>query len=141
VLFPGLFLAPFRANADPVRFAPIAEITVVLLRFVALFSVFDTLNIIFASAIKGAGDTRFVMTMIIVMSVGGLIIPSYVVLVLLRANIYVGWVIVTAYIILLGFAFLARFLRGKWRSMRVIEQPPHPVPPAVPAAPATEHEV
>ena len=33
--------------------------------FVALYSVFDSKNIIFASAIKGAGDTRFVMFMIV----------------------------------------------------------------------------
>jgi MATE family multidrug resistance protein len=140
LLLPEVFLAPFAANADPLTFEPIRRITLTLLKFVAIFSVFDTMNIIFASAIKGAGDTRFVMGMIIGMSLGGLVLPSYVVLVVLGADIYAGWILITAYIVILGFAFLTRFLGGKWREMRVIEQASHTVPPTYPAAPSTEYE-
>ena len=92
----------------------------VLLRFVAIYCVFDAMNIIFASAIKGAGDTRFVMLMILVLSVGLLVIPSYLTLVVFDRGIYLAWVFITAYIVILGFGFLFRFLGGKWKSMRVI---------------------
>ena len=33
----------------------------VLLRFVAAYCLFDALNVVFAGALKGAGDTRFIM--------------------------------------------------------------------------------
>ena len=83
---------------------------------------FDTLNIVFSSALKGAGDTRYVMYMVVLVSLAALVVPSYVALVLLGADIVVGWVILTVYVIVLGFAFLFRYLGGKWKSMRVIEE-------------------
>ena len=122
VLVPSIFVDPFASRADPASFTAIRKITVVLLRFVAVYSLFDALNVVFASAIKGAGDTRFVMFMIAVVSSVVLVIPSYVVLVLLDAGIYTGWTIASAYVSILGLIFLFRFLGGKWKSMRVIEQ-------------------
>jgi MATE family multidrug resistance protein len=139
--FPGVFVAAFSAKADPAAFEPIGRLVRVLLRFVALYTVFDTLNIVFASAIKGAGDTRFVMTVIVGVSIGLLVVPCFVALVVFKADIYVAWAIISGYIILLGGIFLARFLSGKWKSMRVIERAPHELPPTYPEAPATEYEL
>ena len=140
VLTPNLFLRPFAARADAERFAEIREMTIVLLRFVAVYSVFDTLNIIFAAGIKGAGDTRYVMVMIFSISLLVLVVPSYVVLVVLHKGIYAGWTLASAYIILLGFAFLLRFLGGKWKSMRVIEEVSPSLPSTWPEAPIPELE-
>jgi len=117
---PAIFIKPFASQADPVSFVPIQKITITLLRFVAIYSVFDTLNIIFSAAIKGAGDTRFVMFVIAITSSFLLVIPTYIILVLLHANIYAAWAITTIHAIILGFIFLFRFLGGKWKSMRVI---------------------
>ena len=103
-----------------------------LLRFVALYSIFDTMNIIFSSALKGAGDTRFVMFMIVGLSGGVLAFPTWLAITVLGLGVMTAWTLATAYVILLGFAFYFRFLRGKWKSMRVIEVPPHlPNIPAV----------
>lgn len=121
VLVPDIFLAPFASQADPDQFFSVREITVLLLRFVAVYSLFDALNVIFASAIKGAGDTRFVMFAIAIVSWVGLIIPSYIVIIMLDAGIYSAWAIASSYVCMLGLIFLFRFLGGKWKSMRVIE--------------------
>ncbi len=127
-LTPGFFLRPFAASSDPESFEIIARLTAVLLRFVAVYTLFDALNIVFSSAIKGAGDTRFVMWMIIVLSTGVLVIPSYVAIILLHASVYVCWVIASAYVIALGIAFFFRYRQGKWASMRVIETAAPSVP-------------
>jgi MATE family multidrug resistance protein len=124
VLIPDLFVAPFAHQADPEGFAEIYGYSVVLLRFVAIYCLFDTMNIIFCSAIKGAGDTRYVMIMTTFLSVFILIIPVYLTVEVLEAGLMVAWVFATAYVISLGVAFYLRFLGGKWRSMRVIEQKP-----------------
>ncbi len=118
---PGIFLSLFAAQADAESFAGVRPIAVVGLRFVAVFSLFDTLNIVFSSALKGAGDTRYIMFVALLVSSVALVIPSYIALVLLDADIALGWSILTAYIIVLGFTFLFRYLGGKWKSMRVIE--------------------
>lgn len=122
VAVPGLFIEPFAAKSDPWVFSGIWNLTVVLLRFVAVYSLFDTMNIIFASALKGAGDTRFIMFMIVGVSLFVLVIPSYIGLVLLDGGLFMGWTFATLYGIVLGLGFLLRFLKGKWKSMRVIEE-------------------
>jgi MATE family multidrug resistance protein len=124
VLVPGLFLAPFGAYAAPGAYTEIRGLAVVLLRFVALYSLFDVLNIVFASALKGAGDTRFVMYLIAVLSTGILIIPSYVAIEVLGAGILATWAIGTAYVSILGIAMYFRYKAGTWKRMRVIERQP-----------------
>ena len=122
VLVPDVFVAPFALRADPGEFSEIYGYSIVLLRFVAVYSVFDTMNIIFCSAIKGAGDTRYVMLITVMLSVFLLIVPVYLAVVIFEFGLMVAWVFATAYIILLGFIFYFRFLGGKWKTMRVIER-------------------
>jgi len=122
VLVPDVFVAPFALGADPGGFSEIYGYSVILLRFVAVYSVFDTMNIIFCSAIKGAGDTRYVMLITVILSVFAFVVPVYLTVVIFEFGLMVAWVFATAYIILLGFIFYFRFLGGKWKTMRVIER-------------------
>jgi len=121
IFTPDLFLWPFASQADPASFGQIRETTVILLRFVAFYSIFDTMNIIFAAGIKGAGDTRFAMLLGIGLSMFGLALPIYIAIGLLGQGLYTAWTIATFYVCLLGLAFFLRFLGGKWKAMRVIE--------------------
>lgn len=53
----------------------------------------------------------------------------------LHKGIFSAWLMASIYIGLLGFGFLFRVLGGKWRSMRVIEEPGHCIavcPPEIP---------
>jgi len=124
VLLPDLFVAPFALKADPEDFSEIYHYSIVLLRFVAVYSIFDTMNIIFTSAIKGAGDTRFVMLLTVLLSLFVLIIPTYLAIVVFEYGLMVSWLLATIYIIVIGVTFYLRFLGGKWKAMRVIEQAP-----------------
>ena len=122
VLVPDVFVAPFALRANPGEFSEIYGYSIVLLRFVAVYSLFDTMNIIFCSAIKGAGDTRYVMMITVLLSVFLLIVPVYLAVVIFKLGLMVAWVFATAYIILLGLIFYFRFVGGKWKVMRVIER-------------------
>lgn len=132
--FPGVYILPFASQADPSQFAHIGALAEVLLKFVAVYSLFDTLNMVFASAVKGAGDTRFVMLMVLALSISGLVVPSYIAVVLLHKGIIAVWIIASCYISILGISYLVRFLTGKWKHMKVIEHIPSvsPVCPEVP---------
>ncbi len=138
---PELFLWPYSLQSDPAAFEPIRQLTAILLRFVAVYSLFDAMTIIFASAVKGAGDTRFAMYAILVISWIIFILPSYLALVVFKQNVYVGWSIASSYIITLGLTFLFRFLQGKWKTMRVIEEVPPFIPPVLSANPVSEYEI
>ncbi len=124
IAVPGLFLAPFQTESDPVSFINIKNIAHILLRFIAVYTLFDALTIIFSSAIKGAGDTRFVMYMILALSICVLIIPLYSAITWFGASIYVCWTIASIYVAILGISFYLRYRNGKWQNMRVIESAP-----------------
>ncbi len=135
VLFPKIYLLPFAAQSDPGQFMLIQQMTIILLYFVAFYCIFDTMNIIFASALKGAGDTRWVMITSVIFSWTTLIIPTYLSSVVYNWGLYITWAFVTLYIMMLGIAFLIRFLGGKWESMRVIEDAPIAVVHVLPESP------
>jgi MATE family multidrug resistance protein len=125
VLMPEPLLDLFKAgNHSEVQYAEIKETGVVLMRFVAVFCLFDGLNLVFSGAIKGAGDTRFIMWTIAVLTLGMMIIPVYLAIEVLGAGIYTAWTLVTAYACALGMAFMLRYRKGKWKRMRVIETVP-----------------
>jgi MATE family, multidrug efflux pump len=121
VIIPEIFLWPFGVRADPASFVPIKEVVIILLRFVAIYSLFDGLNIVFASGVKGAGDTRFVLVMIFGLSLLGLAIPTYLAMIIFKLGLMAAWTIITAYVIMLSFVFLFRFSSGRWKTMLVIE--------------------
>jgi MATE family multidrug resistance protein len=125
VLSPEPLLNLFRAGTHtPEEFAEITSLGVILMRFVAVFCFFDAMNLIFSSAIKGAGDTRFIMWTIAAISLGTMIIPTYLAIEVFDAGIYTAWFLVTLYGCLLGVAFMLRYRQGKWKKMRVIESAP-----------------
>jgi multidrug resistance protein, MATE family len=124
VFMPEPLLHLFRMqNQEAAQYAEIMGLGVILLRFVAVFCLFDSLNLIFSGAIKGAGDTRFIMWTIAAMSLGLMIIPTYLAVAVFHAGIYTVWTIATLYVCALGLAFMLRYRQGKWKEMRVIEEP------------------
>lgn len=118
---PGLFLRPFAWQSPSADFAATARLTAQLLRFVAIYSLFDAANMIFSGALKGAGDTRFVAAASIVLSWLLMLLPSFVTLYFFNAGINWLWFFVTLYVVGLGIVFFMRFQKGFWQSMRVIE--------------------
>lgn len=99
---------------------------------------FDALIIVFSAAIKGAGDTRFVMVMVGSLSIGLLAVPTYLMLEVFDQGVFAGWGVLTVYVMVLALCFFLRFQGGKWKRMRVIEEPPPALPPNLPAAPPPE---
>ncbi len=122
VFLPGYLVAPFVRGMDFAQMPAISGMTETLLRFVALYSFFDAMSIIFSSALRGAGDTSFVMKAVLLVALCSLIIPAYLAVFLFHGGIYICWWILTVYAILLGFTFYLRFRHSRWKSMRVIEK-------------------
>ncbi|HEY1406464.1 MAG TPA: MATE family efflux transporter, partial [Spirochaetota bacterium] len=127
LFYPHLFLDPFLSGGRYSHTGEIMNVAIVLLRFVAVYTIFDSLNMIFGSALKGAGDTKFVMLSNIGLTLFVLVIPSFVLIRFAHANIFGAWYVAALYIVILGLCFLIRFLTGKWTLMRVIEEVQVPV--------------
>ncbi|MBN1787456.1 MAG: MATE family efflux transporter [Sedimentisphaerales bacterium] len=136
---PDVFMLPYKFGADAAQFEVLKPLVSKLLIFVAFYCLFDTGNIIFSAAIKGAGDTRFVMITSVVLNWTMVVVPTYLAVRFLdgRARLYGAWTAFTLYVCALSVIFFLRFLGGKWKSMRVIEKAPV-LPDMIPAIPTVE---
>lgn len=125
-LVPQLFMLPYKLEASPQQFEAMRPIVKNLLYFIAFYCIFDTGNIIFAGALKGAGDTRFVMWITIFFNWLLMVIPTWIAVTFLQgaARLYAAWAGLTAYVCVLAFILFLRFSAGKWKTMRVIEKAP-----------------
>ena len=121
VLFPHVFADLFISKSrSSQEMEVILPVTIMLLRFVAFYSFFDSASIIFSCAVRGAGDTIFVM-IVSIFSIIALAFPTYIAVYWLEAGLNTCWVIATVYISALSFVYYIRFKQGRWKKMRVIE--------------------
>jgi MATE family multidrug resistance protein len=121
VLLPELLLAPYAAGADPATFGEVARLTGVLLRFVAFYTIFDTMNVIFAAGLKGAGDTRFPVLAAFGLSWLLMVGPSWLLCVSGPYGVLTGWTCASLYVLVVGVLMMRRFQGGGWRTLRLIE--------------------
>jgi MATE family multidrug resistance protein len=92
----------------------------VLLRFVAAYNLLDAAQMIFVSALKGAGDTGFILRVSMVMATS-LAIVSYASVSLWNLGLYGCWALIACWVWALGAVYYLRFQQGKWRKMRVTD--------------------
>ena len=123
-LVPKVFLIPYASNADPESFSAVSKTAILFLKFVAVYALFDAMSLVFSAAVKGAGDTRFAMAVSVSLSWTCMVIPGYLAAFVFHAGILWMWFFLSLYISVLGIVFLLRFLRGKWKTLRVIERVP-----------------
>ncbi|HMP78405.1 MAG TPA: MATE family efflux transporter [Pirellulaceae bacterium] len=120
VVFPDLVLFGFFQAEPTDNREEIRAMGIILLRFVAAYNLFDAMNLVFSFAIKGAGDTHFVMYVSFVMAVL-LVASTWLLRNILNLGIYECWMLVTGWVCILGIVYWLRFRQGRWLSMRVVE--------------------
>ncbi|MDK1032588.1 MAG: MATE family efflux transporter, partial [Planctomycetia bacterium] len=127
---PRVLLAMFAH--DPNLSAEFFELGTRLLRYMMFFCLLDAVYIVYASAIKGAGDTRFVMWVVALLSFTVWVIPTYVCLEILKLGIEYAFFFAVLYGGVSVLIFYLRYRGGKWESMRIIEAAAPPTVPPVP---------
>ena len=119
--FPDWIMMVYALDSDPVRFEEMRPILRPLLLFIAGYCVFDAFQTVFVGALKGAGDTRFVLgghffagcaTIF-----GGLLVNHYTG----WGGLYYWWSVIFFWVVLLAVIFTLRYLHGGWQTKRVIE--------------------
>lgn len=100
-----------------------------LLMLMALWGLLDTINLVLAGALKGAGDTRFVMWYSIAMAWGLFVPGTWAVIEVWNGGILGAWAFLAFVIMVISTGFYWRFKRGAWKRIEVIE-PETPPPPA-----------
>ena len=92
-----------------------------LLGMMALWGMLDAINLVLGGALKGAGDTRFVLAYS-ALATWLVWIPGELFLLLrLDAGLMVAWLWMTVFVFLLAIGFWVRFRRGKWKAIEMIQ--------------------
>jgi MATE family multidrug resistance protein len=101
---------------------------------VALYSIFDMMNVMFAAGLRGAGDTRYPLALTLILAWVAMLVPAWIACVKLGAGVYAAWTAASAYVFFLGLLLLRRFRAGRWRSLRIVEPDFRDLDPATSAA-------
>jgi len=121
---PDLFLLGFfrDGTATSAEQADVRELTATLLLFVAAYNLLDATQMILVGALKGAGDTQFLLRVSLVLSIllGGF---SWLSVEVWKLSVYECWTLIVFWCLLAAVTYVLRYRQGKWRAMRVIEQP------------------
>lgn len=127
VFFPGFYTRLFFSPDSACTIGELSSITSKLLGIVAVWGIFDAINLVYSGALRGAGDTRFV-----VVAAGSLAwffwIPGILYLYFIRdAGIVSLWLFTSFYVAVFALVFFLRFRRGVWRRIDLLGRK-HDVP-------------
>ena len=127
LLFPRPLLGLFRPHDIPIEnFVAVSETGGLLLRFVSAYIFFDALYMICIGVLKGAGDTRFIMWSIGILSLTVMILPLVIGVEVFGAGLYYAWSCATGFVFFLFVVSFWRYCQGRWKSVRVIENGGNP---------------
>ena len=118
LVFPDTMMSLYRLQSHSSESLEAISIARGLLKFVAVYVVFDAVQLILAGALRGAGDTWFVLgagatASCFALTIGFLGEPA-------EDPLYWWWRIVAIWIWLLASLMALRFLQGKWKQMRMV---------------------
>jgi multidrug resistance protein, MATE family len=119
VLFPRLLYGLFAGDTPPAEFGPIVDLGVMLLRFVALYTLLDGFNIMMLTTLQSAGDTKWTFVASLILHI--LFLAALTTVDRLRPAVIVEWLVATAFVMIQAFFWSGRFLSGKWREIQVVE--------------------
>ena len=122
LVFPQPLLELFRPQDTSFQnFVAISETGTLLLRFVSAYLFFDALYMVCIGVLKGAGDTRFIMWSIGILSLVVMILPIYIGMKIFDAGLYYAWSCATGFVFCLFITSYWRYRQGRWKNVRVIE--------------------
>lgn len=118
--FPDVVLSPFVRAGDAAQ-VEVMRLARIMLIFVAAYLFGDGLVLVYSNAVRGAGDTKYIMYLTTIMAWGFFAIPC---LIMRWAGCSVWWLwgTLSVYILLFGWLCYQRYRGGKWTKMKVIEE-------------------
>lgn len=134
LLFPGAYTDLFAGGtAESVPRETLYSTVRILLIMLAVWGVADASALIISGALKGAGDTHFVMYFQSAAGWGFLVLGQWIIVLVFQRGIFASWSWTLLYILLLGAGFILRFRSGRWKQIDLLDRRPTltPNPPGI----------
>ena len=123
IFAPDFVLAPFMSTVhDSATHLAVLSHCKMLLNIIAAYLFLDALYMIFSGALRGAGDTRFMMIAIGIASPLFMVLPVYLGIEYFEISIAGAWSWVLIFITSLFVISGLRYRSGVWKKMLVIEE-------------------
>jgi len=122
ILFPYQLYSLFHNSStmSESEFSAMASCGAVMLRCVAIYCLFDTMNIITLGLLQGAGDTKWTM-------IASVLFYAIFITILFLIDHYHGsvkaiWTAATIFIVSQSFLWLTRFFSGGWKKIEMVKE-------------------
>ena len=122
VLFPRFYVDLFGQNEGVAASQEVFAICRQLLMILVAWGVMDAANFIISGALKGAGDTRFVMYFHTSLAWGFFAIGELVLVLVFHAGPVAAWLWCLLYIMILSLGYCWRLRSGRWKSIDILER-------------------
>ena len=120
VAFPNFYTRLFFSPDSACSLEELASTAGKLLAIVAAWGVFDAVNLMYGGALRGAGDTKFVVLVSGILAWGFWIPGVLYLYVVLDAGIVGLWLFTSLYVAIFGLVFFLRFRTGRWRDIDLL---------------------
>ena len=118
-LIPEFFLSWFKNDSNPQLWTQVQQLTISLLKIVAVFTILDSVYLNVSFALKGAGDTRFVSIVALLVPWPLMVLPAY----LFRQHenaVVIAWWFAALYSATITAILTYRFIKGRWTQIDMI---------------------
>ena len=120
--FPGFYIHAF-ARGD-VMFSEVFDTARLLLFFASAWGLMEATNAVLSSALRGAGDTHFVMWFHTAVAWGFFALGEALIVLVFHLGVLAAWGWAIAYFSLLATGWILRIRSGRWKFIKLIERAP-----------------
>ncbi len=120
ILFPKFFIQVF-SRGDSFS-GDVFDVARILLFFAAGWGLMEATNAVLSGALRGAGDTHFVMGFHTAIAWGFFALGEAVIVLVLKLNVFVAWGWAIAYFTILATGWIWRMNSGRWKKIELIER-------------------
>lgn len=128
VIMPNQYIALFTGDADQlIAREEVFEMVRILMLMLVFRGLADMVDIVLSNALKGAGDTRFVMVFSLATAWTMLGVCVYLIIEVFNASVYVAWAWAILYLIVMAVGYWLRFKSERWKTIDLLgkrETPP-----------------
>jgi len=120
VLFPEMYVRVF--SRGDMMFNEVFEPARLLLLFAAGWGLMEATNAVLSGALRGAGDTHFVMWFHTAVAWGFFALGEALIVLVFKLNVYAAWGWAIAYFLILSAGWIWRMRSGRWKRIELIDR-------------------
>jgi MATE family multidrug resistance protein len=106
--------------SDINEFADVAPLGIILLRLASLYLIFDACLVIIGGALRGAGDTVWIMWVSVALH-WLMMMGEYYLIKVMNISPTNSWLLFVAFVIVLSITFILRYRSGRWQQFNLVE--------------------